>query len=136
MNPGDRDKAQRSMQIFMPTAADQLDRFRSSNNNFVHYTSAENAIKIIRSRSFWMRNTRGMNDHKEVEHGCDCLQSFFAERIKRQAFSSALDPCHDGAADEAIARFEQWIPEIRSNTYIVSISEHESKEDEHGRLSM
>lgn len=45
-----------------------------------------------------------------------------------------------GAASEAIALFNQWWTDspsrIRVNTYITSITEHDDKEDLHGRLSM
>jgi hypothetical protein len=36
---------------------------------FVHYTSAESALKIITSKRLWMRNTTCMADYREVRHG-------------------------------------------------------------------
>lgn len=38
--------------------------------------------------------------------------------------------------EEALNLFDAWWAEIRLNTYIASISEHDGKEDQHGRLSM
>lgn len=47
-----------------------------------------------------------------------------------------LKRAHRGAAQEAINLFNSWLPDIRLNTYIASLSEHDDSEDLHGRLSM
>jgi hypothetical protein len=102
----------------------------------VHYTSAENALKIIRTKRLWMRSTVCMSDYREVQHGYDMLFSFFSNRAKNETFTAALDLSHPGAATEALKLFDQWWAHIRFNTYVSSISEHEDSEDLHGRLSM
>lgn len=102
----------------------------------MHYTSAESALGIIRSKRFWMRNTNCMSDYREVQHGFDILSRFFADEAKRNAFITALDACAPGAAMEALNHFVQWQRDIRFDTYISSISEHDAEEDSHGRLSM
>ena len=53
----------------------QLRRYpkREGTAKFVHYTSAENAIKIIESRRIWMRNTQCMSDYREMSHSFDLL---------------------------------------------------------------
>src|SRR6202030_2201419 len=48
----------------------------------------------------------------------------------------ALNACAANLAEESISFFDQWWTDIRFNTYICSISEHEDSEDGHGRLSM
>jgi hypothetical protein len=48
----------------------------------------------------------------------------------------AVDSCVPEAAQEAINLFNQQLGAIRLNTYIGSVSEHDTKEDLHGRLSM
>ena len=103
---------------------------------FVHYTSAEAALGIIKSKRIWMRNTTCMADYREVQHGFEILRKFFSEKPKTDAFVAALDVCVPGAAMEAINLFDQWWQNIQLNTYITSISEHHPKEDLHGRLSM
>ncbi len=66
--------------IFMPYARRQRDeaykklaRSEPASGNdelrFVHYTSAEAALSIIRSKRIWMRNTTCMSDYREVKHG-------------------------------------------------------------------
>jgi hypothetical protein len=103
---------------------------------FVHYTSAEAALSIIRGKRIWMRNTTCMADYREVQHGFDILRKFFSDKAKTDAFVAALDICVPGAAMEAINLFNHWWQHIQLNTYIASISEHDPKENLHGRLSM
>ena len=122
--------------IFMPEARKIRDAFYTNSRRFVHYTSAEAALKIIKTKRLWMRNTTCMADYKEVEHGFEMFRSFFSTEEKRRAFTDALDICAPGAAMEAINLFNQWWEQLRFNTYVSSIAEHENSEDTNGRLSM
>jgi hypothetical protein len=103
---------------------------------FVHYTSAEAGMGIIQSGRLWMRNTMCMSDYREIQHGFDNFQSFFATPPNEANFLSALDKCFPGIGKEAFDTFNKWLADIRTNTYITSISEHDSSEDSNGRLSM
>jgi hypothetical protein len=133
--------------IFMPQAQRQRDELyqrqakpgedpAAQQLRFVHYTSADAALSIIRSKRMWMRNTNCMADYREVEHGFDILNRFFSDKTKTDAFIAALDVCVPGVAQEAIDLFNRWWIDIRFNTFITSISEHDDSEDLHGRLSM
>jgi hypothetical protein len=133
--------------IFMPQARRQRDKayekLEQSGNattddqlRFVYYTTAEAALSIIRSKRIWMRNTTCMSDYREVQHGFDILNKFFSDKPKVDAFTEALDASVPGAAQEAFVLFNQWWRDIRFNTYVTSISEHDCGEDLHGRLSM
>jgi hypothetical protein len=121
---------------FLPYAAKCRDRMISEDGRFVHYTSAESALKIIQTKRIWMRNTTCMSDYREVQHGFDALNRYFSNQAKQQAFIAALNECSAGAAEEGAALFGQWLQNIRLQTYIASISEHDHSEDLHGRLSM
>ena len=125
----------------MPHARKQRDALYAAEPDgfaprFVHYTSAENALSIIRTKRLWMRNASCMADYREVHHGFDILAKFFSDKPRLDAFTSALDQCAMGAAMEAINLFNGWWNDIRDHTYISSISEHMAREDNHGRLSM
>ncbi len=124
--------------ILLPTASKCKKSFYSENNHarFVHYTSSESALKIINTKRLWMRNTMCMSDYREVNHGFELLISFFLEESNRDKFSEVLDSCSPGIAEKVFKEFSQWRPNIRLETYIASVSEHDEKEDEHGRLSM
>jgi hypothetical protein len=131
------DLAVRLEGIFMPYARAQRDVFlRDPDARFVHYTSAESAIKIIKSKRIWMRNTNCMADYREVQHGFDILNSFFSNEANRKAFIDTLDTCAPGAAIEAIDVFQKTWGDIRFDIYITCVSEHDKNEDLHGRLSM
>ena len=105
---------------------------------FVHYTSAEAAIKIIAQKCLWLRSTTCMADYREVQHGFEFLQRFFSVKENEQSFNRAVDLFAPGAAAEAIKLFNQhWSAgSIALRTFIASVSEHDSSEDFHGRLSM
>ena len=103
---------------------------------YVHYTSAEAAIQIIRSKRIWMRSTTCMSDFREVQHGFSLVHSYFADDRRRIAFAAALNACHPGTLDEAIKAFDAWWGHTQVATYICSLSEHYQSEDIHGRLSM
>lgn len=135
--------------IFMPQARRQRvevyqRQFGSPDSRdpirFAHYTSADAALKIIKSKRIWMRNATCMSDYREVQHGFDILRSYFSDKLRLDGFVSALDVCVPGAAMEAINLFNGWYnagaASLQFNTYIASISEHQKEEDQHGRLSM
>ena len=122
--------------IFMPYARKQRETFCAQRGRFVHYTSAEAALSIVKSKRIWLRNTNCMSDYREVQHGFDMLQSFFSVKANKDAFNQSLDACCNGVAQEAITIFNQWWNDTRFGTYIASISEHDDREDLHGRLSM
>jgi hypothetical protein len=127
--------------IFSPHAGRQFQDFFKKHPDqtqarFVHYTSAEAALNIIQKKRLWMRNVTCMSDYSEVRHGFVILDKLFSEPSNKKMFAEVLDACAPGAALEAIAIFNQWWTDISLNTYITSISEHDDKEDKHGRLSM
>ena len=103
---------------------------------FAHYTSAEAALSIIERKRFWMRNVLCMPDYGEVQLGMEYLRDFLDQRPNYDLFVSEFDQCASGAAHEALTRFDEWERDIRLDTYVSCISEHDSDEDAHGRLSM
>jgi hypothetical protein len=131
--------------IFTPHALKQIDetygvpeysKIDGLSARFVHYTTAEAALKIIKSKRVWMRNTLCMSDYREVQHGFDMLLGFFADKAKTILFYEAFDLSWPGAAKEAVTLFDGWLPDIRANTYIAALSKHHDSEDMNGRLSM
>jgi Protein of unknown function (DUF2971) len=142
-NPDFSEERQRLAGIFMPQIMKQV--YKAFNIapgkiptlvRFVHYTSADAALKIIQDKRVWMRNTVCMSDYTEVKHGFTILNNYFSNDIKTNAFKAALERCAPGATNEAINLFNQWWGNIQLQTYITSISEHLIDEDLHGRLSM
>jgi len=127
--------------IFMPQALRQMKALYErvpgqTTGRLVHYTSAEAALQIIEKKQFWMRNTICMTDYREVLHGYDIFNNYFADKTRGQAFIDAFDAVAPGVATEAIVAFNNSWSDIRLNTYITCVSEHPDSEDKHGRLSM
>jgi DUF2971 family protein len=128
--------------IFMPQARRQRfqagfgDDLGQEATRFVHYTSAEAALSIITSKRMWMRNTTCMADYREVQHGLAIIRNFFAEKANTESFLTALDACYPGIAQQALDIFKASGSTFYLSTYITSVSEHDKKEDRHGRLSM
>jgi hypothetical protein len=132
--------------IFAPPATRQREavyegeeQFESAvqkNARFIHYTTAEAALGIINSKRLWMRNASCMSDYSEIRHGYSLIYKFFADESKKKEFITTVDTVTQGAAVEALKRFDQWWTSIQLDTYIASLSEHDSKENDHGRLSM
>jgi hypothetical protein len=80
--------------IFHPLARSQRREVAGENSSarFVHYTSAEAALKIIATKRLWMRSTTAMEDYRGVQHGFGILQKIFsANPTMRTAFIQALD---------------------------------------------
>lgn len=123
--------------VMQPEMIAEVEKLRNAENRLVHYTSAENAMNIIKSQTFWLRNVRCMNDYSEVQHGIQMLLKVFGENenARRERLVRALDQVVDGAARAAIAEFDQWIPTLPDTTFIGCLSQWDN-DDQHGRLSM
>jgi hypothetical protein len=83
-----------------------------------------------------MRNTTCMSDYREVSHGHDALNRFFAIDGSREAFHAAVNGCFPNLAEETLWHLAQSRQTAQLQTYTTSISEHDNREDAHGRLSM
>jgi hypothetical protein len=119
------------MSITMPHALKQMQAVYQrtpdqTHSRFVHYTTAEAALNIIRTKQFWLRNTNCMPDYREVQHGFDIFNRYFLDAAKRKAFVDAFDSCAPGAADDAFTAFNNWY----------SLRFGAPRLDLHGRLSM
>jgi hypothetical protein len=126
-----RELGERLLEILMPYARSRLEAVKERRGRFVHYTSAESALKIIQSKTMWMRNTRCMNDYSELQHGQEVLSDL--PEMKRLTETIKSLPV---VGEAALKAFGVWWTDSQPGTYITSISEHDDTEDIHGRLSM
>ena len=103
--------------IFLPYAVERQNIVQSNGIRFVHYTRADAAMNILKTKTVWMRKTSCMNDFMEVEHGLECL----AEAYRGEAgnrLKTALNDIFDGVSDEIEKLFNSWQPHFRTDTYI------------------
>ena len=121
--------------IFHPLAMEMLDEARKNNTRFVHYTTADAAMKILMTKQVWMRNTSCMNDYMEVKHGISCLTQAYRGEYRDQ-FRVTLNGMFPGITAELEELFDGWVPYFQNSAFIACLSEHSKEEDGHGRLSM
>jgi hypothetical protein len=122
--------------IFMPLAAERVKEAfnKEPTTRFVHYTSAEAALNIIRTKCIWMRSPKYMADFSEVKHGHQVIQHL-RDQGRVRPWVNALDAIVPGIANNALAVFDQRFENLQSSCYIASLSEHQP-DDCDGRLSM
>jgi hypothetical protein len=105
---------------------------------FAHYTSAEAALNILKTKRLWMRNTQCMVDYREVKYGYEMLLHAF-NRDNGKLLSElkvAIDDCSPKAADAALEQFDRNWASIQRATFVTCFSEHDVSENQNGRLSM
>lgn len=130
--------AQKLNEIFFPHFWEKRLSLKDSDRRLVHYTSAENALRILTEKQIMLRSTVCMNDHSEVQHGHKLVQSCFLDNgsTLHKQFVSAFDDVFPGVAAEAFNQYDQHFKNNVFRTYIACISEHHPEEDGLGRLSM
>jgi Protein of unknown function (DUF2971) len=122
--------------IFHPYAHERSQRVIAEKTRFVHYTTAEAAMKILQSREVWMRKSSCMSDFLEVQYGLQRLIEAYQKSNASKRFRTALDSVFKGISEEAAQLFDGWRPHFEIDTYFTCVSEHEDAEDLFGRLSM
>lgn len=122
--------------IFFPYANQRIEDAKNDCDvDFVHYTSAEAAAKIIQNQGWWMRMSSTMNDFQEVKYGIDRLN--FAREKSGHKFRDALNKACPGLYDEVENELPNWKGSFWLDTFLTSFStHHRRREDAIGRLSM
>jgi hypothetical protein len=122
-------------EIFFPYAFERRRIAEENNTRFVHYSSADAAMKMITNREVWMRKASCMNDFSEIEYGMWCLRASFPTAEGKRLLE-VLERLFPGLFREVAQIFDSWLPWILENTYLTCLSEHRPDEDMFGRLSM
>lgn len=120
---------------FFPYATNRTAHFKSKGCRFAYYTSAETAFRILSKQEVWLRNARLMNDFSEIQHGLACLTAAYSGEAGAY-LTRLLDAWFPGLPQEVSDMFSNRLGQIQFDTYLTCLSEHESKEDVRGRLSM
>ncbi len=120
--------------IFQANSLKRIGQCVDAGTRFVHYTTADKAMKLLFNREVWLRKSTQMNDFMEVEHGFNCLSS--AWRKNKLGFEKQFEGLFPGVCEKIEGQFNSWLPKYRSDTFIACVSEHDDEEDRIGRLSM
>ena len=108
---------------------------KERDQRFVHYTRADTAMSIIQNKEVWLRNALVMNDFQEIAWG----QQAFVQAWNSDngaALRTALDSIDPTIVQNLAHHLPNAEIEIRFSTFLTSLSEHDSREDVRGRLSM
>ncbi|MGO6781513.1 DUF2971 domain-containing protein [Rhizobium ruizarguesonis] len=126
---------------FFGDETDDLRKQFFTDQTLVHYTTAENALNILKGE-VWLRNTRVMNDVAEVQYGASLIEraiepgsSSEVEPALRR-LGNLLDRAHPGLSDEVYANFRRNLWNLVHRTYVTCLSVHHPEKEENGRLSM
>jgi hypothetical protein len=130
--------------IFFPYAVAASSRIESDNVDFVHYTSASNALRIIDSKTVTLRNAALMNDFSEIDYGEKCLQRAWNSEHGRGPspdehgrLLTLLNDIDPELIDKIASHYDRDLISRRTNTFILSLAEHDDlTEGVYGRLSM
>jgi hypothetical protein len=125
----------RALELFYPHAYKRTMDALQQQIRFVHYSSAESAMKMLANGEVWMRKASAMNDFREIDYGKECLIKAYKSEAG-QRFKATLNEMFPGFTDTLEERFNGWYPHFESSTYLTCISEHDPSEDLIGRLSM
>jgi Protein of unknown function (DUF2971) len=124
-----------ALSIFLPSAFQRLQSARQNNQFFAHYTSAEAAMKIVSSKTVWLRNTRAVNDWSEIKFGVNRVIERF-NRTEGADLWAALNAVEPNLQESIAATYDSRSNDYIFNTYAACVSEHLNEEVDIGRLSM
>ncbi len=127
---------ERLAKVFFPYMWERQALVRSRGMRCVHYTNADAAMNILRSKEVWMRKSTSMIDFMEVQHGLDCVRASYNTGAAGKKFQDALNSIFNGITTQIENPFNDWTLDFLTNTYLVCVSEHETFKDTFGRLSM
>ncbi len=124
--------------LLMPYMMNQLERVQRKEVRFVHYTSAETALKILQNQCIWLRNSQLMNDFSEVAYGLQRVADAYNDQSGVGGrFKSVLESIENGLAKKFEIAFNELRRHLETDTFLLSVSEHlGGDEDRFGRLSM
>ncbi|WP_170367994.1 DUF2971 domain-containing protein [Ruegeria arenilitoris] len=122
-------------QIFRPGLAEASLSVVAEQKNFVYYTSADTALKVLRNQELWFRNATVMNDFSEISYGLQLIRSVFSG-LEGNRFREAVEDIFPGTIEKSDKLLSGWEQDWQLETYIACVSLHNPEEDRRGRLSM
>ena len=136
--------SERYIELFQPHTAQCLGEISKYSRDLVHYTSASNALRILRTKRVTLRNALLMNDFSEIEHGEKCLLKAWHSSHGRgdtppyrgRLFDllSRISPTVFPAIEQS---YDRHVSSRKTDTFILSLAEHNDLlEGSVGKLSM
>lgn len=121
--------------IFFPESKNAKEKIKNSSLDIVHYTTAENVLKILKTSEFWLRDFRCLNDISEVQYGYGCLtKCLYGETGRR--LSEVLNRIHNDSMAVITKTFDGLIENTTSEVYVGSFCLQDLRKKPNGMLSM
>jgi Protein of unknown function (DUF2971) len=132
------DEAALWKKVFLSYHEERTKEFRENKRSLAQYTSADAALKIIKSEEIWLRRSSMMNDFSEIQHGENCLR--YSLREHREKFETVLKGIAVGSDVRILEQLDELVKKAKTTTFLASFSEHGGNsyenESSYGRLSM
>jgi hypothetical protein len=111
-----------------------LGEIASSRKVLAYYTTAETAMKVLESRTIWLRNGSVVNDYSELSHGWGVVQNALTGPLgdRFRAILNSVNPTLAGCVFE---NHDIASRQFREDIFTASLSEQDA-DDPWGRLSM
>ena len=122
--------------LFLPCLQQEDSEIDPDNTPFAHYTTAEAAVKIIKSSEIWLRNVQLMNDYSEIVYGLNLMAGAWGSP-EGESFKQAADAYFSGVIDVldwSLGWQKKAWPALDHHAACFSI--HDFAENQSGRLSM
>lgn len=114
----------------------------SAADRFVHYTSADTAMRILKGESdgkryLWLRNATDMNDFSEIEWGRYCFQqSVVSDNELGTRLTQLINQIEPNMAVNLASAMAADFNSMKANAHLVSLSLHGGSLVNTGLLSM
>lgn len=111
-------------------------------DRFVHYTSAETAMNILKGASdgrryIWLRNASDMNDFSEIQWGRYCFHEGVVKATEvDQRLSGLINQVDPNMAAKLTNAMTADFEHMQANTHLVSLAHHDEHLAKTGLLSM
>ncbi|MCA3515125.1 MAG: DUF2971 domain-containing protein [Rhodobacter sp.] len=133
-----------SFEVFFPFAVEATHSAEKRNIDFVHYTSASNALRILETKTVTLRNAALMNDFSEIDYGEKCLLKAWHSQFGRGPtkeepgkLAKLLAKIYPHLIDRIADHYDRDLVKRKTDTYLLSLAEHDDHtEGKFGRLSM
>lgn len=121
--------------LFFPAGQYRKKELYDFKDKFVHYTSADTALKILNNRELWFRNTKCMNDISEIQHGLLIIEKFLTGTDSNK-YKNVMFKYFGFDKNDLNIIFERAKNLVLDQCYIASFSQMKKEEQELGLLSM
>jgi len=120
-------------EVFFARSTEWKEKAEEDGGCLVHYTSAQAAVQIIKSKKFWLRNHSFMNDTSEVKHGIGLLEKAL-EKDGGGNLKKSLDQIRKDFSVLVMNKLKEYLnsPEVFIGCFCVPKSDWK----ESGKLSM